>query len=185
MWDYVPTRFLFCRTRGGARSVGFGQNGGDHVDPSPRDHQIQHVLKFSPKKSDQRAYLVTRGITRVVRSPSKGEHRVKLYVRQIVIKSSDGPPTLHRTVDVFREEPRLTRDRSPIVARSWPDHHRSLSQRQLWWKLSDLSSIAIHSESDRHAIQTGSPRDRGMIAARSWPRWMLIFRLIGLMASWN
>ena len=36
---------LFCRTRGGLTSVRCGMNGGDRVDPSPRDHQIHHVRK--------------------------------------------------------------------------------------------------------------------------------------------
>ena len=45
VWDYVPTRFLFCRTRGSARRAGCGRNGRDRVDPSPRDHRSKHVLK--------------------------------------------------------------------------------------------------------------------------------------------
>ena len=40
---------LFCRTRGGARIVRFGWNGGDRVDPSPRDRQIKHVLQIGSK----------------------------------------------------------------------------------------------------------------------------------------
>ena len=32
-------------TRGRARSVGFRRNGRDPVDPSLRDHQINHVRK--------------------------------------------------------------------------------------------------------------------------------------------
>ena len=30
---------VFCRLRGGKAIVGFGQDGDDRVDPSPRDHQ--------------------------------------------------------------------------------------------------------------------------------------------------
>ena len=40
---------LFCRTRGGPRSVGFRLNGSDRVDPSPRDHRSRHVLKRALK----------------------------------------------------------------------------------------------------------------------------------------
>ena len=34
-----PTRLTFCRRRGRAVGVGFHQDGGDRVDPRPRDHQ--------------------------------------------------------------------------------------------------------------------------------------------------
>ena len=85
---------------------------------------------------------MTRGITRVVRSPSKGEHRVKLYVRQIFIKSSDGLLAVHRTASVFREEPRSMRDRGPIAPRSSPI------------AASEASLVeAPRSKLDRHAIR--------------------------------
>ena len=111
-----------------------------------------------------------RGITRVVRSPSKGEHRVKLYVRQIFIKSSDGLLALHRTAGIFREEPRSTRDhgptsrdRGPIVARSWPDHRAIVAQSspiaaseaslvEAPRSPCNPSPIAMQSRPDRHAI---------------------------------
>ena len=83
---------------------------------------------------------MTRGITRVVQSSSKGEHRVKLYGRQIFIKSSDGLLSLHRTGGIFFVK---NHDRRTIVAQ--------------------LSSIAAseaslveapRSKLDRHAIRT-------------------------------
>ena len=45
VWDIVPTRSYLCRTRGNLPDVGCYQDGYDRVDPSPRDHQIQHVRK--------------------------------------------------------------------------------------------------------------------------------------------
>ena len=52
VWDYVPTRFLPCRMRGDTIGVGssrLGSQGVDRVDPSPRDHQIKHVLQMGSK----------------------------------------------------------------------------------------------------------------------------------------
>ena len=34
------------RSRGGVLGVGFYHNGGDRVDPSPRDQRLQHVRKY-------------------------------------------------------------------------------------------------------------------------------------------
>ena len=39
------TVFLFCRRRGQATSVRFWLNGGDRVDPSPRDHDQSTCVK--------------------------------------------------------------------------------------------------------------------------------------------
>ena len=51
MWDYVPTRFYCCSRRGRTVGVGFDRCDGDHVDPSPRDHQsstcVINTLKWS------------------------------------------------------------------------------------------------------------------------------------------
>ena len=52
VWDYVPTRFLPRRTRGGTigvRSGRLGSQGVDRVDPSPRDRKIKHVLQMGSK----------------------------------------------------------------------------------------------------------------------------------------
>ena len=52
VWDYVPTRFLPCRTRGDTIGVGssrLGSQSVDRVDPSPRDRQIKHVLQMGSK----------------------------------------------------------------------------------------------------------------------------------------
>ena len=95
---------------------------------------------------------MTRGITRVVRSPSKGEHRVKLYVRQIFIKSSDGLPALHRSTDVFREEPRSTRDRGLIVADRYVGGISGGSSMIEARSPSNPSPIAIQLRPDRHTI---------------------------------
>ena len=69
----------------------------------------------------------------------------------------------------FREEPRSTRDRHPIIARSWSDRSTFTRSLRDSWKLLDRSSIARQSKPDRHAIVARSKRDRGMIDVRSWP----------------
>ena len=68
VWDYVPTRSYLCRTRGSTTGVGFDQDGGDRVDPSPRDHQsntcanahlsgVDRKAHRSPRDDRRRAYL--------------------------------------------------------------------------------------------------------------------------------
>ena len=124
-----------------------------------------------------------RGITRVVRSPSKGEQRVKLYgasdlhqiIGRLTCSSSNGWRLSRRTTIDARSWP----NHRPIVARSPHDRRRSPRQKHHWWKLHDRSSIAMKSEPDRHAIKARSPRNRGTIVARLWPRSGLICRLIG------
>ena len=69
----------------------------------------------------------------------------------------------------FAKKPRLTRDRGPIVARSWPDRRRSSRRRSHSWTPYDRNSIALKSKPDRQAIVARSPSDCGPIAKRSWP----------------
>ena len=56
----------------------------DCVDPSPRDHPSKHVLKKETKWIRSRAYLVTRGAARSVRSSSRFHHA------SVGVASSDG-----------------------------------------------------------------------------------------------
>ena len=60
------TVFLFCRTRGGARSVRFQLNGGDRVDPSPRDHDQSTCVKTTLSGCDRSVYPTPRGDARSV-----------------------------------------------------------------------------------------------------------------------
>ena len=60
------TVFLFCRTRGGARSVRFRLNGGDRVDPSPRDHDQSTCVKTTLSGCDRSVYPTPRGDARSV-----------------------------------------------------------------------------------------------------------------------
>ena len=64
---------------------------------------------------------------------------------------------------------RLSCDRGPIIARSWPDRRRSSRQRRHFWKPYDRSSIAPQSKPNCQAIVARSPRDHGPIVVRSWP----------------
>ena len=63
-----PHVFLFCRLRGDTTSVGCSQDGGDRVDPSPRDHQIKHVRGIWVKWWWSMLQMLTRGGDRDVRS---------------------------------------------------------------------------------------------------------------------
>ena len=61
VWDYVPTRSYLCRMRGSTTGVGFDQDGGDRVDPSPRDHQSNTCANAHLSGVDRKAHRSPRG----------------------------------------------------------------------------------------------------------------------------
>ena len=123
--------------------------GVDRVDPSPRDHRLQHVRKkIRVSGRDQRAYLMTRGCAMNVRSSLRFHHassndRDLLRSRSIARTHLDGPTHLLKIERwiVFNEEPRSTRNCGPIGVRSWR------IQRQ---------SGAFSSRNRRHSSSTSS-----------------------------
>ena len=78
------TTYLFCRWRGRTTRVGFHQDDGDRVDPSPRDRQLGTCAKSVLSDGDRKAYLLTRGIARIVRFPV----RLDKGLDRIIIRSS-------------------------------------------------------------------------------------------------
>ena len=139
------------------------------MDPSPRDHPSTHVLKKETKWIRSRGILLTRGHITVVSSPTDGQ-RVKLA------SASD----LHQiTIDIerlafFREEPRLTRNRGPIIARSWPNRPTIVADRHVRSHIYASSTIAAR-----------SPCNQSPIVARLCPRSGLIQRQSGEDSSWD
>ena len=157
VWDYVSKRFTFGRQRGCTSGVGFHQDDGDRVDPSPRDHQSCTCAKFILSEGDRKAYLMTHGFIR--RSQS------------LAISGSGRTAWTHGDHSISIRGPRF----APIFISLWrrvelsgaSDLHR---MGNAWSSLARQIFIKLRSSSDGGKIKTGSRRDRGSIAGRSWPR---------------
>ena len=156
MWDYVPTRFLPCRRRGDAASVGCGRNGWDRVDPSPRDQQSDTCWIRGISELDER--LTFRHVAsqeapdrhRTVNAPSgdrsSSDGRCKL------IKSDKD-----RTADLHRNSG--ARDRIIMIVQPAVNHDRTAQTKR---------GRTLRSSRDRAAIAARSSRDRGAIEPRSY-----------------
>ena len=70
---------LFCRTRGGARSVRFRLNGGDRVDPSPRDHDQSTCVMLTLSDGDRSVNHSPRGVLRSAQFSSRFDRGIKLH----------------------------------------------------------------------------------------------------------
>ena len=91
----------------------------------------------------------------------------QIKIKRLTRSTSDGSPDLHRTAGVLSR-------RTTIDARSWPDHG-PITPRLSPIATSEATFMeAPSSQLHRHSIKARSPRDRGLIAARSCPRSGLI-----------
>ena len=160
---------------------------------SPPDLHHEHVLNRRPSGRDKEGYLLTCGHITVVRSPLEGQ-RVKLYgatnLHQITInigrltRSSSNSCVLSRrtTIDArswfdrcgsWPDRHAIVADHHGIVAQSPHNRRRSLRQKQHLWKLHDLTSIAMQSKPDCHAIVptigANSPLNQGQFVAALKP----------------
>ena len=148
VWDYVPTWFLPCRTRGGTigvKSSRLWSQGIDRVDPSPRNRHIKHVLQMGSKGiwSDDLLDAMWR------------HEKCWIFIKSRLRKIAIGPLTylkINWTVQTLRRRTPWSRcDRAAIGERTW------------WNRLYD----------ERTTINKRSgPRswpDRGPIVARSRP----------------
>ena len=156
MWDYVPTRFTFCRRRGRTAGVEFHQDNGDRVDLSPHDWQLGTCAKFILSKGDRKAYLMTRGF--IGQSPSfaisgSGSTAWTHCDHPISIRGPQFGPTF---ISPWRRVELSEASHLHRMGHSW----RSLA-RQIF--------IRLRPSSDSRKIKVRSRRDRGPIAARSWP----------------
>ena len=97
----------------------------DHVDRSPRNQQLGHVLKIriSGSSPDDMWMRHNRSIVVAISS----DDRDLLRSRSITQTHLDGPTQLLkiRRWIAPHEEPQSTRDRGPIVARLWHIHRQS------------------------------------------------------------
>ena len=102
----------FCRLRGGRAIIRCGRDDDDRVDPSPRNHQWNTCGKYWVSGRDLRAYLRTRGITRIARSSSNEDHAITIWRprwsaiffsswKRIERQISSGRRTLHRAIDCY------------------------------------------------------------------------------------
>ena len=128
---------------------------------------------------------MTRGCATNVRSSSRFHHassndRDLLQSRSITRTHLDGPTQLLKIGQWIapHEEPRSTRDRGPIVARSRPDSCAIVAHSAPKWssgiaklKASIFNFIRWHliknRRHDRHSIVAQSRRDRGPIVPQS------------------
>ena len=135
------------------------------------------------------AHLMTRGCATNVRSssrfhPASSDDRDLLRSRSITRTHLHGPTQLLKIGRWIapHEEPRSTRDRCPIVARSWPDSCTIVVHSAPMWssgitesKVSIFNFIRGHliknRRHDRHSIVARSRRDRGLIVPRSGLFW--------------
>ena len=174
VWDYVPTRFLFCKWRGDTAHVGSHGEDVDRVDLSPRDLHQSTCLKKGLSNNPDGRHVAERGSTDL--------HRTAAIF--FVSGSSVQSPDLHRTVEIsiasytdrtadggrsLRSKPTRSHDRDcPLtwsaIGRLW----RHVEE------LHDHGPIEPRSQKFRRGIvATGS--DGGWlltsttIDARSWP----------------
>ena len=162
VWDYVPTRFLFCRWRGDTTYVGSHGEDVDRVDPSPRDlHQstcLKKRFKWYPR-------WTTRGRARKHGSASDGcGFLCKWKQRAIARSSSDGRDLhreLHRSNGWWWTLPTIT---AYEIARSWPSPHL-----KRYRTATKTRGRTPRSRSDRTAIATQSSHNRGNFGVESLP----------------
>ena len=162
------TFLTFCRRRGRMAGFGCGQDGGDRVDPSPRDHQIDTYRKWWVSEtieglpgdtwSRQERPIFIAVWSRLHRTvaifcdSAIGEHRV------------DRDCDLHRTVGVASHRHGLI-----SIGRTMKEEFdRTIMTAQTYLIRSDGNgyvrpTIVAH---DRDSIMAWSPRDRGWFSVK-------------------
>ena len=172
MWDYVPTRLTFCKRRGRSAGVGFHQDGGDHVHPSPRDRKSSTCIISTLSDRDRIAHHSPRGATRSTRSSSFQMQR-----------DCDQTATmwLHPRVAIFRDSSNrkaLRGSRLWSSSNGWHrvsstrlDLHRTDDERGSWSRDRDRPNLPDQIRRQRlcwtHDSGSRSRFDRGPIAPRS------------------
>ena len=173
-----PHGFSFCRTRGDAPGVGFYLNGYDRVDPSPRDHWLQHVLKRGVSGLRSMAYLATRGRCWSAGSSSNGGRRDHNHHRDLL--PSDGGRS-SKSWTTRSHDHRTAGDGAPwwwiewLSIAIWRPRWRAILTIHLTWrapsdgadKARKNPTIAVRSSCDRAAIVARLSRDCGAIEPRS------------------
>ena len=132
---------LFCKTRGGARSVRFRLNGGDRVDPSPRDHDQSTCVMLTLSDGDRSVNHSPRGVLRSARFSSRFDRGIKLHRTDVIL-------------------PRWGASRGHI----WTVH--SLFEDWTVDRASRRTTIDVRSWLDRHTIVARFVRDRGAFKAK-------------------
>ena len=164
------TCLTFCRWRGRTAGVGFGQDGRDRVDPSPRDHQIKHVCKiyFKRWRSKGLPDATWRHEERLSSStwrPRDCDLAATVKPDSILFMETHGASDFHRTAGKFRgRNPRSWCDRAAIVAPSARNQGH------------DLPTDGVRSDG-------GSLRINITIDARSWPNRGVI--VVPLKRNWD
>ena len=114
----------------------------DRMDRSPREQQLGHVLKIriSDGSPDDMWMRHNRSIVVAISS----DDRDLLRSRSITRTHLDGPTQLLKIERWIapHEEPRLTRDRGPIVARSRPDSCAIVAHSSPKWSFGIAESKA-------------------------------------------
>ena len=97
---------------------------------------------------------------------ASGSKQIK--IGRLTWSTSNGSPDLHRTADILREEPRSTRDRGPIVARSWSDRPTIVPNRRIRILIYGSSTIAARSPGNQNPIAARSCPRSGLIQCQNW-----------------
>ena len=144
-----PHDFVYCRWRGGLAGVGSDQSGGDRVDPSPRDHWLQHVLQKKSKwiKIDGLPCATWMILERWI------------FIKRRALRSRSSP----RSLPIWRRT--LVGIGDHTIGRSEPFVHL-----RRYRTVARTRGRTPRSRSDRTAIAARSSRDRGAFAAESTPQ---------------
>ena len=113
MWDYVPTRFYLCKTRGGPENVGCTSVDGDlsmRWTRSPPNLHLEHVLKSKNKWRGLTAHRATRGRLGMI----------AIFIERTASRSSSRSSSIGRWT--------LLTIMAYLIARSWPSSHLKLNQ---------------------------------------------------------
>ena len=164
VWDYVPTRSYLCRTRGSTAGVGFDQDGGDRVDPSPRDHQSNTCANAHLSGVDRKAHRSPRGDRRRAYLHQPSDRAIAIQrPREVGFlpffwKTSGASDSNLTAQKASGRTSRSRCDRTAIAPRSHRDRAAiTLLQRR--------NRIQMTGRSTTTMIRARSRRDR----ARSWP----------------
>ena len=149
---------------------------GSHGPESTRSLITTRAEKIGVSGRDQQAYLMTRGCAMNVPSSSRFHHassdnRDPLRFKSIAQKHQDGPTHLLKIGwwIVFNKQPSSTRDRGPILRRSWPDRRAIVVQSAPKWSSFFAESTAFIFNFIRWSLIENRQHDRSPIVARSGP----------------
>ena len=163
----------FCRWRGGLAGVGSDQCGGDRVDPSPRDHWLQHVLKEKSK------WIKVDGLPVATWSLSRASDRHRGFIG---FKSSDGcdfsrSGALHdhlmfirrlRSFAIWATRGASWCVRSPSCGRQRIARSTAIVRITITWISIWRRRPIVEELHDRGPIEPRSRRDRAAIGRLTW-----------------